>query len=67
MTLSLQTLTMSHNVTEDNMCPVLDVQQLFPGQGSAEGLFLQQWPVTMPTEAVPATVPAWHGPRVSSR
>lgn len=32
----------------------------------AEGLFFRQWPITMPTETVPATVPVWHGPRVST-
>lgn len=58
---------MSYNVTQDNVCLVLDVQRLFSGHARLKASFSQQWAVAMPTEAVPAAVPAWHGPRVSSR
>lgn len=38
------TLTMSHNVKQDNVCPVLHVQQLFSGQGRLKASFSDNGP-----------------------
>lgn len=42
--LSPHTLTMSHNVTQDNVYPVLDAQRLFSGQGRPKASFSNNGP-----------------------